>query len=367
MKIKIEKGSFLQTLQKAQGVVEKRTTMPILSNILMEAKQGGLEIIATDLEVSFKDVCSASVIKEGGTTINARKLFEIIKELPENDIEIEVKENNRTTIKSGKARFNINGLSVSEFPAFPSYNEGIMTVVDPDAVKDMIEKTLFAISLDETRHNINGLFFESNGEDGKIRMVATDGYRLAMAEKVLDTNFNLKKGVIIPKKGVSELKRLLETEGSLLMGFTENSGIFKKGNAVLVTRLIDGEFPEYRQVIPKGNDKTITIEREKLAGSLKRMSLLSSDKVKGVKFNISKGKMEFYSNNPDLGDAMEEMDIDYNGDNIEVSFNANYIIEALNILTTKDIVIELKDSTSPCVIKTIGAGDYIYVVMPMRI
>lgn len=365
MKIKIEKNSFLQTLQKTQGVVEKRTTMPILSNILMEAKQGGLEIIATDLEVSFKDVCSAQVIKEGGTTINARKLFEIVKELPENTIEIEVKENNRTTIKSGKARYNINGLPVSEFPAFPSYNEGIMTVVNPEAVKDMIEKTVFAISLDETRHNINGLFFET--ENNKIRMVATDGYRLALAEKEVDTEIGLKKGVIIPKKGVLELKRLLETEGSLLMGFTENSGIFKKGDAVLVTRLIDGEFPEYKQVIPKGNDKTITIEKEKLASSLRRMSVLSTDKIKGVKINISKGKMELYSSNPDLGDAMEEMDIDYKGDNIEMSFNANYIIDALNILTTKDIVIELKDSVSPCVIKTIGSADYIYVVMPMRI
>ncbi|MBI5682148.1 MAG: DNA polymerase III subunit beta [Deltaproteobacteria bacterium] len=365
MKVQLKKSIFLQSLQKTQSIIEKRNTMPILSNILIEGRDSQMEITVTDLEVSFRDICDAAVIQGGGITINARKLYEIIKELPEDNVELSLGDSGRVSIKSGKSRFSINSLPVSEFPSFPQYNEGRLTIVDSELIGDIISKTSFAVSTDETRRNINGLYFEN--EDGKLIMVGTDGYRLALAEKATDMDIGLKKGVILPKKGVLELKKLLEQEGSLLAGFTESSAIFKKGGSVLVIRLIDGEFPKYRQVIPKGNDKTIKVNRERMAGALRRMSLLSSEKIKGVRFNITKEKVELSSSNPDLGEATEDMEIDYNGEPLEVAFNANYILDILGILTGENAVIEIKDNISSCIMRSEEMDGCTYVIMPMRI
>lgn len=365
MKIQLEKPVFLQSLQKTQSIIERRNTMPILSNILIEGRDNKMEITVTDLEVSFRDVCNAVIVKQGGFTINAKKIYEIIKELPEDKVELSLGESGRVSIKSGKSRFNINSLPVSEFPSFPQYNEGKLTVLDCEALIEMLDRTSFAISIDETRRNINGLYFDY--KEGKLVMAATDGYRLALAEKASDIDIGLKKGVILPKKGVSELKKLLEQEGSLLVGFTESSAVFKKGNSVLVIRLIDGEFPEYRQVIPKGNDKTVKVKKEVMEGALRRMALLSSEKIKAVRFNIAKEKIELFSSNSDVGDAIEEIDVHYNGDSLEIAFNANYILDVLGTMTGEDVIIEIKDAVSSCIIKSDGLDNYIYVIMPIRV
>lgn len=369
MKIQLEKSIFLQSLQKTQGITEKRSTMPILSNILIEGEDNKMYITVTDLEVSFKDLCNAVILQSGGATINAKKLYEITRELPEDKIELSLGDSGRVSIKSGRARFSMYSLQASEFPSFPQYDEGGLTVADPEILKDLIDKTSYAVSQDETRRNINGLYFEleKEGQGNKLVMAGTDGYRLAMAEKKTDIDIGLKKGVILPKKGVTELKKLLEQEGSLLIGFTESSAIFKKGSSILVVRLMDGEFPKYRELIPKGNSWRLRVKREVIEGAIKRMSLLSADRVKGVKLTINKDGIELSSSNPDLGDAAEDIAADYNGEPMEVLFNANYLLDVLGVMGQENTIIEFKDSISACVVKDEGIDDYISVIMPMRI
>lgn len=369
MKFQIEKGAFIKTLQKVQGIVEKRNTMPILVNILIKASTSGggnIEVIATDLEVSIKDLCDAAVTKEGDITINARKLFEIIKEAPEEKIDLAADENGKITIKSGKAKFNIVGLPAKEFPSFPTYDEGKFSRTDPDLLKEMIEKTAFAASTDETRYNINGVFVEKEG--ASVRMVATDGHRLAMIEKNSEWPV-LPKGVILPRKGIFELKRFLDdaVEGAFSLAFTSNSMVVKKDNAVLIIRLIDGEFPDYKQVIPKSNEKKVILRRADFLSSLKRVSLLSMEKGRGVKFGLSKGKLELSSSNPDIGEAREEINAEYKNDDIEIGFNATYMMEAVGVVEGDEVVLELKDRESPTLLKPAKANGHLYVIMPMRI
>ncbi|MBI3398295.1 MAG: DNA polymerase III subunit beta [Deltaproteobacteria bacterium] len=367
MKFEIKKDVFLKVLQRVQGVVEKRNTMPILANMLIKALHGKIDFMATDLEVSIKDQCDAVVTKEGSITINARKLFEIIKEAPEDKIDIAAEGSGKIVIKSGKAKFNIVGLPAEEFPSFPAYEEGQLFRVAPEVLKEMIEKTAFAASTDETRYNINGVFVEKEGS--YIRMVATDGHRLAVIERSSEWP-KLDKGVILPRKGIFELKKIInDAEGSLSLAFTANSMVIKKDGTVVVIRLIDGEFPDYKQVIPKGNEKKIELEREGFLSSLKRVSLLSMEKGRGVKFCLSKGKMELSSSNPDVGEAREEINVDYKNDGLEVGFNATYIMDALGVLDDDKVVLELKDRESPAILKAANKneGGYLYVIMPMRI
>lgn len=366
MKFQIEKNTFLKTLQKVQGIVEKRNTMPILANILIKAQQGKIEVTATDLEISIKDLCGAAVSKQGGVTINAKKLFDIIKEAPEENIDISAESSGKITIKSGRAKFNIAGLPVEEFPSFPAYDEGKLFMVASDTLKEMIEKTAFASSTDETRYNINGVFVEKDGEN--IRMIATDGHRLAVIDKKSEWPA-LDKGVILPRKGVLELKRFLDSaeEGKLSIAFTANSMVMKKDSTVLVIRLIDGEFPDYKQVIPKGNDKKVKMERTGFLSSLKRVSLLSLEKGRGVKFGLLKGKLELSSSSPDVGEAREEINVDYTDSELEIGFNATYMMEALGVIDGNEVVLELKDRESPAMLKSTNTDNYVYVIMPMRI
>ncbi|MBI5326703.1 MAG: DNA polymerase III subunit beta [Deltaproteobacteria bacterium] len=365
MKFQIEKNIFLKTLQKVQGIVEKRNTMPILANILIKAQQGKIEVMATDLEVSIKDLCDAVVTKDGSMTINARKLFEIIKEAPDDKIDISTENSGKTTIKSGMVKFNIVGLPVEEFPSFPVYDEGKLLRVAPEILKEMIEKTVFASSTDETRYNINGVFMEKEGTN--IRMVATDGHRLAVIVKSSEWPM-LDKGVILPRKGILELKRFIDnTEGNFSLAFTANSMFVKRENTVLVIRLIDGEFPDYKQVIPKGNEVKVGLERNGILSSLKRVSLLSLEKGRSVKFTLSKGKLELSSNNPDIGEAREELNVNYENQGLEIGFNATYMMEALGVIGGDEVMLELKDRESPAMLKPANTEDYLYVIMPMRI
>lgn len=366
MKFQIEKPIFLKALQRVQGIVEKRNTMPILANILIKTRDGKIEIMATDLDVSIKDLCDAVVKKEGSATINARKLFEIIKEAPDDKIDIADEDSGKITIKSGKAEFSIVGLPVGEFPSFPVYDEGGLFRAAPETLKEMIEKTVFASSTDETRYNINGVFVEKDGT--QIRMVATDGHRLAVIERGSEWPV-LDKGVILPRKGILELKKFLDdaVEGAFYLSFTANSMVVKKDSTVLVIRLIDGEFPDYKQVIPKGNNNKVKLGRVDFLSSLKRVSLLSMEKGRGVKFALSKGMLELSSNNPDVGKAREEINVDYKNDGLEIGFNATYMIEALGVIGGDEIVIELKDRESPAILKSAASSGYIYVIMPMRI
>ncbi|MFQ5736181.1 MAG: DNA polymerase III subunit beta [Thermodesulfobacteriota bacterium] len=367
MRFIIDRSSFIKALQKIQGIVEKRNTMPILANVLLDAGDGKITIVATDLEVFIKDSSKAETTEAGSVTINARKLFEIIKELPDDTVDVSADKNDRVTIKAGKARFSIMGLPSRDFPVFPEIDESKLEKIDSESLKEMIDKTSFAVSTDETRYNINGFLFEK--EDTRIRMVATDGHRLAFIEKkdAGGKPTDQKEGVLLPRKGVLEMRKLLENEGEFVLGVTQKSAVMKKDDAVISVRLLEGEFPDYEKVIPKDNNKEVVAGREALLASLKRVSLLSSDKIKGVKFSFSKSCLTVSSSSPDIGEATEDVDIDYGEEDIEIAFNARYFIDMLEAVGEEQVKILLKDSLSPGIIRPVDTENYTYIIMPMRL
>jgi DNA polymerase III subunit beta len=372
MEFKIDKDTFLRALQKIQGIVEKRNTMPILSNVLIEATSTGIFLTATDLEVGMKSSYITSVEKEGKITVSAKKVYEIIKELSDEEIIFSTKENDWVEIRCGKAVFNIVGLSPDEFPYFPKINEDRFVRMSSSMIREMIDKTSYAICHDETKYNLNGIFIKAHTENDHqiLRMVATDGHRLSIAEKELSGKVGdeLMKGVIFPKKGVFEIKKITEEEdGDISISFLDNSSVFKKGNTLVVMRLVDGEFPDYTKVMPVNNDKTIRIKREELFHSLRRMAILSSEKFKGIRFDITSGNMVISASNPELGEAREEMDVDYNGDPLTVRFNARYLIDVLTVLEDEYVELNLKDELSPAIVKPAGSDDLRSVIMPMRL
>jgi DNA polymerase-3 subunit beta len=368
MKLRINKDVFLKGLHRAQGIVEKRQTMPILSNIRLSAEEEKIEISATDLEIGINETRKAVVIEKGSVTVNARKLYEIIKEMPDDKIELETNENNWLELKSGKAVFNIVGLSSEEFPNISNPSVEKLYEIEGDILKEMIDLTLFAVSQDEARYNLNGIFMEKRTDDNKrtLRMVATNGHRLAIVDRENNGNLDLTKGIIVPKKGISELKKILEDENELRVGILENSIVFKTEHTDLIIRLIDGEFPDYEQIVPKGNDRIMAVGRETLLSVIKRMSILSSERSKGIKFSLSPGVLEISVNNPDLGDAMEVLDVDYSGDNLSVIFNGRYLIEGLSAISDDDVIMEVKDVMSPGILRPKNGQAYKYIIMPMR-
>jgi DNA polymerase-3 subunit beta len=372
MEFTIEKDAFVKALQKIQGIVERRNTMPILSNVLIEALDDALTLTATDLEVGMKSSYQAKVNVTGKITISAKKLYEIIRELPDEQIKFSTRENDWVDISCGKAKFNIVGLSSDEFPSFPKIDESSFISLDSVTLARMIEQTSYSICHDETKYNLNGILFKVSDEDNKrlLRLVATDGHRLCVAEQSIDAaSFEmLDKGVIFPKKGIFELKKLCDEEVSgIKLGFVDNSAAIIKGNTIVVMRLVDGEFPDYKRVVPVGNDKEIIVKREHFLHSLKRMAILSSEKFKGIKFEITENSMEISSSNPELGEAREELEIQYSGNKIVTRFNARYLIDVLNVATSDEIVLVLKDEMSPAILKQAGSDDFLSVIMPMRL
>jgi DNA polymerase-3 subunit beta len=324
--------------------------------------------MATDLEVFIKDSVEAEVKGEGGVTVNARKIFEIVKELPDKLVKVSANEECKVTVKGGKARFNIMGLPAKDFPAFPTVDESKMKAVQNETLKEMVDKTSFAVSLDETRYNINGFLLERDGS--KIRMVATDGHRLALVEKEGDMGLDTEKlGVLLPRKGMMEIRRLLEEEckAGFLLGITEKSAAMKKDSTLINVRLLEGEFPDYRKVIPENNDKTVLVDRNGLLASLKRVSILSADKIKGVNFKFSKNSLVLTSSSPDIGDATEELETEYEGEDVEIAFNASYMIDMLEAVQDEKVEVRLKDSLSPGMLVSPGGGDHTYIIMPMRL
>lgn len=372
MEFSIEKDIFGKALQKIQGIVERRNTMPILSNVLIEVTDDSLFVTATDLEVGMKSRYQAKVSKKGKITVSAKKLYEIIRELPDEQIKFSTRDNNWVDITCGKAKFNIVGLSPDEFPSFPKIDESDFITLESTTLAKMIEQTSYSICNDETKYNLNGILFKVSGEVGDkvLRLVATDGHRLCVAERKIGTeSFDiLEKGVIFPKKGVYELKKLCDEEVSdIKLCFVDNSAAIIKGNNVVVMRLVDGEFPDYKRVIPSGNDKEVCINKELFLHSLKRMAILSSEKFKGIKFDIDNNVMEISSSNPEFGEAMEELEVKYSGMKITTRFNAKYIIDVLNITSTEDIILALKDEMSPAILKQSDSDEFISVIMPMRL
>jgi DNA polymerase-3 subunit beta len=376
MELKIATTELSKALGRSQGIVEKKSTMPILSHVLLEAKKGQLVVSATDLDlaVSSEHEQGCEILKEGSVAVSARHLYEIVRALPEQQVTLKKAHNNYLEVKSGPSEFRIVGLPAEDFPALPRFEKVPFADVDAAALLDMIERTFFAVSTDETRYNLNGVYFEPSAE--ALRLVATDGHRLSLVERKMGASFGLKKGVILPKKGLQELRKLLaeaaesgEEKPETKLGFVENSAIVRRPGVVLSMRLIEGLFPDYRQVIPKQGEKVVKLGRDRFQETLRRVSLLSTDKAHAVKLELGKGTLRVLSQNPDLGEAKEEVPVEYAGEALKIGFNARYILDVLQVLKSKDVSLELADDLSPGVVRGADEADagFTSVVMPMRI
>jgi len=371
MEFQISVDELSKALYRAQGIVEKKSTMPILSSVLIEAKKtpegGRITVSAYDLEVGVSGEHPAEVIKEGSVALQAKSLYEIVRNLPENVVVLKKGANNRVEISSGTAEFRIVGQAADEFPALPKVDQTHFVAVEVASLLDMIEKAQFAISTDETRYNLNGVFFDPSAD--VTRMVATDGHRLSMIEKPITGNFGLKRGVIIPRKGLMELRRLLleDTAAPAELGFSDNSGVFRRQGLVMVMRLIDGQFPDYTQVIPTESDRQITLPRARFLETLRRVALIAADRTSAVKLELGANQLRVTSQNPDLGEAKEDLVIEYAGPALRIGFNAKYIQDVLTALDCDQVNLELADELSPGVIRQAGEKSYVGVIMPMRI
>lgn len=371
MMIEVEKKDLISLLSKTQNIVEKRNTMPILVNVLLEADEKRLKVFATDLEVSLTDEIQVIREKKGRVAVSAKNLFDIVKELAEAPIILTKKENNWLEIKQNKSVFNIVGISADEYPVFPSYSTKDFLKIDANVLSDMIEKTIYSVSSDETRYHLNGVYFEKQPKAGNVyRMVATDGHRLSLVDREVETKGAVLPGhgVIIPRKGLYEIKKLLDAVGGECEMAVEGSQlIFRNQSTVLMVRLIEGKYPNYQQLIPQKQVHHAMVNRETLLSSLRRVSLLSNQKYKGVTLAFTNGRMEISSNNPELGDAKEEIEIRYKGEDIKIGFNARYMLDILNSFDDDEVDIELNDKLSPGLMRPHNDASYTCVVMPMRI
>jgi DNA polymerase-3 subunit beta len=351
-----------------QNVVSTRTTLPILSNVLLRAEGDRLEFTATDLDVTVACAVEAKVTKGGASTVPVKKLFGIVRELSSLEIELEVDEKNMCSVRAGASFYRINGLSADEFPPLPKFKEDKKVVLPQETLKSMMKKTSFAISTDESRYVLNGIFLSL--KDHKMTMVATDGRRLALVDEELYIAEKSQGEFIVPAKTVNELNRLLQDKGEVEIHYAENQASFtlkdEKGSSVLiVTKLIEGNYPNYRQVIPAETKERVALVREEFLHALRRAEIMTSEKSNSVKLSFTKNKLEITANSPEVGEAKESLAINYKGPDMAIAFNPKYIIDPLNALVNDEVFLELIDELSPGVVKI--NGPFLYVVMPMRL
>ena len=373
----IDKREFIKGLGLMQSVAGRKTTLPILSHILLEWEENSLYLTGTDLETGIREELTAKIHQKGKASVSAKKLYEIVRELPEETIQIQKKDNQWITLQCGKSLFNLAGLDPEEFPSLPNYEEENFSMVSTQLIREMIEKTAFAASNEESRYHLNGVLFAQSKQGGKeiLRMVATDGHRLSLIDRENQKIRGIEeKGIIIPKKGVLEIKKIIgdrDGEGEMGIYFNSTHGFFKLGRSLTVIRLIDGEFPEYEQVVPKGNDKKLVMVKEKIVSSLKRVSTMANERMEGVKFSLKKNSVEMSSYHQDFGDAKEEVEVVYEGPPLQVGFNARYLIEALNVIDAEEVLMELKDEGSPGILRpsssATGFSNQFCIIMPMRL
>ena len=367
MQLVVHKNDLLRELQLFQGIVERKNTIPILANVLIEANGKEIRMLATDLEVALRTRCQASVGKSGSLTLPAKKLYEILKALPETDVRIE-EDKNGVRVAADQFDSRMQTLPREDFPTLPEASNKARATLPRSALKEMVSKTQFAITGEDTRFFLNGAKFVIKPDS--LAMIATDGHRLALVEVMHEVGITEEIGVILPKKTILELGKLLvEGEGDVIFESGENHLFFDVGGRMLISRMIDGQFPAYERVIPKGNDKQIEFERERLMSAVKRVALLSNERSRSVKIDISKGKVEVTSSSSEFGEAREELAVDYTGSSLNISFNAQYVLDFLNVVETDVVALSLKDEVSQAVMKPVGAQgyDYTYVIMPMRI
>ena len=367
MKFTIAKDQILAGLQAVQNIVSNRTTLPILSNVLMHAEGNRLELTATDLDVTIACGVDASVATVGSSTLPVKKLFGICRELNGHEIEFELDDRHVCTLRAGPSFYKINGLGADEFPPQPQFSDKKKITVPQEKLRSMLRKTSFAISTDETRYVLNGIFFIL--KEHKFTMVATDGRRLALVDEDVDIPESSQGEFIVPTKAINELNRLLQITGDVEIRFTENQAAFQlkddKGFSVLVvSKLVDGNYPNYRQVIPAESKERIGLVREELLHALRRAELMTSEKSNSVKLSFSTNNLAITANTPEIGEARESLAINYKGHDFSIAFNPGYLMDPLKALENDEVFLELTDELSPGVMKV--NGPFLYVIMPMR-
>ncbi len=366
MEIRVARNKLLVALQRCQGVIPVKGTMPILSYIILEAGEEGISLSATDLDVTIRSYTSAQIIERGSVTLLSRKLFEIVKALPEQEIYIKKQENNYVKLVCGASSFVLVGLPAEDFPALPSYKEQDFFPIDKKILSDMIRRVLFAIPTVETRYTMVGSLLELEGKT--ISMVATDGHRLAYNTHQLQHELEQKIKVILPKKVLSQLKKLVdEVEGSIAASFQSKHAIFTSEDVVLMGRLLEGSFPNYQKVIPEKIKEEMLIERELLIHALKRVAILSDDNNRSVKFQMEKDTLILSSQESEFGDACEEISVKYSGQQRTIGFNAPYVLDVLGVIDGEIVEIGLNEALAPCLFKAQDATDYLCVIMPMTV
>ncbi len=368
MNLSISKEQIINGLQAVQNVVSTRTTLPILSNVLLKAEADKLEFTATDLDVTIASSVEAKVKKPGASTVPVKKLFGIVRELSNSEIDLEVDDKNVCSSRSGASFYKINGLSADEFPPLPEFKEDKKVTLKQETVRGMLKKTAFAASSDESRYVLNGIYI--NLKDHKMIMVATDGRRLALVDEDVDVSEKSQGEFITPSKAVNELNRLLQEKGEVDIRYSDNQASFTLRNdnnisVLIVTKLIEGSYPNYRQVIPSETKERVALAREDFLHALRRAEIMTSEKANSVKLSFGKNKLEITANSPEVGEAKETLGINYKGPEIAIAFNPKYLIDPLNALTNDEVFVELIDELSPGVLKI--NGPFLYVVMPMRL
>ncbi|MBI5554606.1 MAG: DNA polymerase III subunit beta [Elusimicrobia bacterium] len=370
MKIICSQIELLKGVQSVQAIISNRVSLPVLANILLETQKNNLKIAATDLEVGIKTEIPIEIIKEGSITIPAKMLFDIIRELPEQEIQIEVTLEGKVILSCGKIVFKIMGLPKDEFPIIPDFTEENAFTISRATLKNMVQKTIFAISNDETRYVLTGVLMQTS--NNTIEMVATDGRRLAYINGgKLREGIKNQLNVVIPSKTLREINRLIgekdDANDMVKIELAENQIAYKFDSTILISRLIEGKFPNYKQVIPKEHSTELVLNTAKFLSAIKRISLLATEKAESIKLELANNKAIISSMAQGLGEAQEEMEIDYKGSTFEAAYNPKYLIEALKSITATNIILELSNPMGPGVIRPQSDEEYLYVIMPMRL
>ncbi len=362
MKFKTKKETLLNGIQIVQNIVNPKPTLPILSNILLESQSGGMRLTATDLDIGISCVIPMDIQEPGAITLPSKRLGDIIKELPGEDVSVAVKKNNLVVIETEPCQFKIMGLPREEFPQLPEFKDKQAIKIEQALLQEILKLTTFAVSFDETRYVLNGILFQVN--KNSLTLVATDGKRLAVVEKKLPQNTDKQISIIVPIKAIQELNRNLKGEGDVSLILGNNQILFELGNTVVISRLIEGEFPDYRQVMPPVSENKLRIGREEFLLAIKRAALLSTPDYQAVKFELFKNKLVVSKSTPDIGESREELPVKYQGKEMAIGFNPAYLIDVLKNLQDEEVEFELTDSEKPGVVRMNG---YTYIVLPMRL
>jgi len=369
MQILVRRNDLVKELQLVQGIVERKNSIPILSNVLAEARGGELRISATDLDVSVRCGCAAQVVEEGAVTLAAKKLYEIVRALPESDVSLQVEEDTWARIRCERVEFKMAGLPREDFPSLPDGKGGKHVEIPAAVLREIIQRTKFAITAEDARYYLAGALLVL--EKDAAAMVATDGHRLAWAQRKTALKVPDGTRVLVPRKAISELERLIEEIGSEeTVSFQQGDGhlIFTAGGRTLASKAVEAQFPAYEKVVGVTGDKKVTVGRDVLLSAIRRVSLLSSERGRAVKLSLEEGRIEVSASSPELGEARESLPVEYAGDPVEIGFNAQYLVEFLAVVGTNEVALEMKDAESQGLLHPVGedGGDYRYVVMPMR-